>query len=139
MARRFRYAADPVCLTAIAAYLLNRAVLAPLCADALPFLRTHFADLLLVPAALPLLLWLQRRAGLRTHDAPPTPGEIASVTALWAVLFEAVLPALLGRGISDPLDVIAYAVGALVAALMWSRASAVKANAPLHVAHLVGR
>ena len=34
---------------------------------------------------------------------------------LWAALFEIAFPRLLGRGVGDPLDVLAYAVGALLA------------------------
>jgi len=117
--RPFRYCADPVCLAATAAYLLNRLWIAPHWGSSAPFLTAHFADLLLVPSALPLLLWLQRRTGLRLHDQPPQTGEILVATGWWALLFEGVFPPLLHRGVGDPLDVLAYAAGALLAALCW--------------------
>ena len=119
-ARRFRYCADPIFLTGIAAYAANRLWLAPLWGASAPFLTQYFADVLLIPCALPLLLWLQRHTGLRTHDRAPTRGEILGALALWSVLFEGVFPRALGRGISDPIDVLAYAAGALVAACSWS-------------------
>ena len=117
--RPFRYWRDPICLVAVAAYALNRWWLAPHFGDALPFLTQYFGDCLLIPCALPLLLWLQRRTGLRTDDGPPTRGEIAGTLVLWSVLFEWVFPQGLGRGTADPLDVLAYAAGAMLASLVW--------------------
>jgi hypothetical protein len=92
----------------------------PLCADG--FLHSDFNDLWLMPCALPLLLWLQRRAGLRQHDGMPTGGEILGALALWSVLFEWVGPLCL-RVTGDPLDIVAYGVGALVAWLWWQHRS----------------
>ena len=118
--RPFRYALDPVFLASTLLYVLNRTWLASRSGGAAPFLTDHFDDVLLIPCALPLLLWLQRWARLRTHDLPPTVGEIAGALALWAVLFEFVFPRLLGRGVGDPLDVVAYAGGALLAGSVWA-------------------
>ena len=118
--RPFRYGLDPICLASALLYALNRLVLVPRWGGAVPFLGNHFGDLLLIPCALPLLLWLQRGARLRTHDLPPTTGEIAGTLALWAVLFECVFPRLLGRGVGDLLDVLAYAAGAVAARIAWT-------------------
>lgn len=118
--RPFRYGLDPVCLAGVLLYVLNRLCLTPRWGGAVPFLGNHFADVLLIPCALPLLLWLQRITRLRTHDRPPTPGEIATTLVLWAALFEIAFPRLLGRGVGDPLDVLAYAAGALLAGFAWS-------------------
>lgn len=118
--RPFRYCLDPVFLAGGLLYALNRVCLAPRWGVAAPFLTNHFADLLLIPCALPVLLWLQRLARLRTHDLPPTPGEIGGTLALWAVLFEIVFPHFAGRGVGDPLDLLAYAGGALLASFAWA-------------------
>jgi len=41
---------------------------------------SHFNDLLLIPCALPTVLLLQRWCKLRSHDEPPRPGEILSLS-----------------------------------------------------------
>lgn len=117
--RRFRYCVDPIFIVATAAYLANRLCLAPHFGGVVPFLTRHFGDTLLIPCALPLLLWLQRAGGLRTHDCPPTVREILGAFVVWAILFEWIFPCCLGRGVADRLDVLAYAAGALVAGLGW--------------------
>ena len=115
---RFRYGADAWCVTGCLAYALNRWWLKPLTAS--PFLRGHFNDLWLIPCALPWMLWLQRRLGLRHHDRPPTWPEILSHLVLWSCIAEWIGPHLLPtRG--DPLDVAAYTVGALAAGWAWNR------------------
>ncbi len=114
---RFRYAADPLCVLAMLAYLLNRLVLKPRLPW--PFLQGQFNDLLLVPAALPWVLWLHRRFGWRARDDFPSGQEIGFYLIVWAVVCEGLGPALLGRGTSDWRDVLAYAAGAGAAGLWW--------------------
>jgi len=114
---RFRYAADPLCGAACTLYALNRWALRPHTHSA--FMRFHFNDLLLIPAALPLLLWLQRRLGLRTHDAPPDAGEIALHFVVWSVVAEIIAPHF-AHATGDWRDVLAYAIGALAAWAWWS-------------------
>jgi hypothetical protein len=114
--KSFRYWRDPLCLSCCALYLLNRWAVKPHSHSV--FLRGHFNDLLLIPCALPLLLWLQRKLGLRPHDGPPTAGEIAFHLAIWSVLFEVVGPHVL-RVTGDALDVLAYVLGSVVAGIWW--------------------
>lgn len=116
--KRFRYGLDPLCLVGCAAYALNRWILKAHWDDA--FLHSTFNDLWLMPCALPWVLWLQRRLGLRHHDGMPTPGEILSHLALWSVLFEVIGPRVM-RVTGDVGDVIAYAVGGGVAWWWWHR------------------
>lgn len=113
----FRYGFDPLCLAATLAYAGHRWLL-PSALKGI-FLRGYFADILLIPAALPLLLWLQRRCGLRQHDARPDSREIWLHVAVWALAAEAVAPLLFGRATGDPWDVAAYAVGAVMAQVVW--------------------
>lgn len=117
--RRFAYARDPACLLAIAAYATNRWLVPATWKG--PFLRGHFDDLWLIPAALPLLLWLQRLLGTRHHDEPPRWAEIFAALAVWTLAAEVVAPHLTTRAVADPGDVAAYAAGALVAVLWWHR------------------
>ena len=116
--RAFRYWRDPACLAACAAYALNRWLLKPHFAMG-PFMRGHFADCLLIPAALPLVLWLQRRLGLRTHDGTPTSGEIFLHLAIWAFIAEGAGPFLTRRGTADWWDVAAYSAGAAACYVLW--------------------
>jgi hypothetical protein len=116
--KRFRYSADPLCLMAATCYAANR-WLVPAALKGV-FLRGYFADLLLIPAALPVMLWLQRRFGLRSHDAPPTLREVWVHVLVWSVAAEGVAPFLFGRATGDWWDVAAYASGAVVALSFWT-------------------
>lgn len=118
-ARRFRYALDPLCLAACALYALNRWVLKP-AFPASTFLHGHLADVLLIPAALPLVLWLQRRLAVRTHDATPSVGEVAMHLVVWAILAEGVGPFFLHQGTADGWDIAAYSAGAVASSVWWS-------------------
>lgn len=114
---RFRYAGDRLCLVACGLYALNR-WLWPL-AWKTPFLRYHFNDLLFIPAALPPILWLHRQLNWRPAEAWPTWREIGEHLAVWSIAAEWIGPKLFAHAVSDPWDVLAYAVGALVAGLLW--------------------
>jgi hypothetical protein len=115
----FRYWRDPCCLAASAAYAANR-WLVPAALQA-PWWRGHFADLLLIPAALPLWLWLERRLGWRVDDRVPRWREIAFALAAWAVAAEWLAPLLMARATGDAWDVVAYAGGAVLAGAIWRR------------------
>jgi hypothetical protein len=116
--RVFAYWRDRLFVFCCALYALNRWGLKPKLGS--EFLHGQFNDLLLIPCALPPVLWLQRKMGLRAHDAPPTPGEILAHLIVWSVLFEFVGPHIM-RVTGDMLDVLAYAVGAAFAGLWWNR------------------
>lgn len=126
--RPFRYLLDPLCLVACALYAVNRWIVKPHVAS--PFLRGHFNDLLLIPCALPLLLWMQRRLGLRRHDRFPSLGEIALHLGVWAVIAEWIGPRWLHHGVGDLWDVVAYTAGAIAAAFLWRMPSRGVQRAP---------
>lgn len=115
--KRFGYACDPLCMVACVCYAGNR-WLVPLAFKGV-FLRGYFSDTLLIPAALPLVLWLQRRLGLRTSDKAPDWREITLHVAVWSFAAEVLGPHLLARATGDPWDVAAYAGGALLSGLFW--------------------
>lgn len=115
--KRFAYLRDPLCLLACGLYVLNRCWLRSQFGGA--FLSGHFNDLLLIPAALPWVLWLQRRIGLRTTDERPRWGEIAMHLAVWSLAAEAVMPQVVASATGDWRDVIAYTGGAVVAGIWW--------------------
>lgn len=115
---RFRYGADPLCLLACIAYGINQFGLKPRLSW--QFLHTTFNDLLLIPAALPFVLWLQRRFRIRNHDGFPTWSEILLHWAIWSVICEGLGPRLFPWAIADPWDIAAYAIGALFAGVWWN-------------------
>jgi len=117
--KNFRFGADPVCLAACGVYALNRWILSSLPS---PFLRGHFDDLLLIPAALPWVLWIQNKLGWR-RSAFPTLAEILLHLIVWSLLSEAILPFFLPWVTGDGRDVAAYAFGAAVSWLFWKRNS----------------
>lgn len=117
--KQFGYARDTLCLAACACYAGNRWLI-PLALKGV-FLRGYFSDTLLIPAALPLLLWIQRRFGLRPDDRPPRWSEITLHLAAWSIAAELIAPHFLNRATGDIWDVAAYAGGAVVSGLFWQR------------------
>jgi hypothetical protein len=117
--RRFRYGGDILCIGACAAYAVNTWLLPSDWRGV--FLREHFNDALLVPAALPLVLWLLRRLGLRDNDRPPLWIEIGLAFALWSIAAEMFAPFLFSNAVADWRDVVAYAAGAVIAGVWWRR------------------
>lgn len=117
--RRFGYWRDPACLAASAAYACNRWIV-PLTWQS-TWWRGHVADLLLIPAGLPLWLWLERQLGWRGDDGMPRVGEVLFVLVTWTVAAEWAAPRLFARATADPLDAVAYGAGA-VAVTWWWRA-----------------
>jgi hypothetical protein len=117
--RRFLYLRDPLFLTGCAAYAINRLLIKPHVHTG--FFHSHFNDCWLIPCALPPVLWLHRRLGVRLHDCAPRLSEIASHLVFWSVLFEWIGPKLVPHTVGDPADVIAYVAGAVIAGLWWNR------------------
>lgn len=110
---------DPVFLIAVALYALNQFWWKPAFGSA--WLVNWFDDGLLIPCALPVLLRIHRSVGWRGHDLPPGWAEIALHLGVWAVVCEGVGPWLVRNAVGDPLDVLAYVIGGLVAGLIWRR------------------
>lgn len=115
--RRFRYGLDPLCVAACALYALNHWALAEVLRG--PFWRGHFDDLWFIPAALPPVLWMERRLGLRDHDQRPGWAEIALHFVVWSVAAEVVAPAVWPHKVRDWWDISAYAAGAALAVVWW--------------------
>ena len=116
--KKYGYARDPVCLVSCVLYAANRWCLPATLKG--PFLRNHFDDLFLIPAALPLILWVQRRLRLRTCDTPPDWREVLMHLVVWSIAAEAIGPRLFPQATGDIWDVAAYAAGAVVAGALWS-------------------
>jgi hypothetical protein len=115
--KRFRYAFDPLCIACCCLYVINRWLVKPHTTST--FLHGYFNDTLLIPCALPVILLLQRWMGLRKTDNAPDVSEILFHLVIWSILFEWIGPHIM-RVTGDPLDVLAYTVGALVAWIWWN-------------------
>lgn len=135
---RFGYLQDRLCGVSLAAYAFNRLLVRPHLAGffhshlhwAWPFLHSHCDDLLLLPAALPVVLWLQRLFGLRQHDRPPSWPEMLAHLIAWSVMCKMVGPIYLQIGAADPWDVLFFAAGGSAACLWWNRPVAQPGSAP---------
>jgi len=114
--KRFAYWCDPLFLACCSFYVVNRWLVKPHVHS--HFLRGQFNDCLLIPCALPLVLWAQRRLGLRRHDEFPSVGEICFHLVIWSVLCEVVGPHVM-RVTGDVWDVVAYTVGGIAAWFWW--------------------
>lgn len=117
---RFAYLRDPLFLASFVAYWAHRWLAAHgLTTD---LLRSHLNDVICIPLFVPILVWVNRRLGLRWHDGPPSTSEIVIPLIVWAVLFEVVLPSQRAwhvPTIADPKDVLAYCLGGAAAAAFW--------------------
>lgn len=127
--KRFGYLRDRLFCISLAVYALNRLVVRPHlggffhthCHWLWPFLHSHLDDFLLMPVALPVVLWMQRRLGLRKNDCPPSWAEMFFHCAVWSVMSKIVGPLLLNVGVADPWDVLFFFGGGAAACLWWQR------------------
>ena len=117
--RTFAYLRDPLFVLCCILYALNRWALKPILH--VPFLQYWFNDLLLIPCALPFVLWIQRRMHLRHDDSPPSFTEVSVHLLLWSLLFEVIGPHLFRHATGDFLDVLAYVAGGVFALAWWHR------------------
>ena len=118
--QRFRYFTDPICISALLIYPLNRWLLKPHGIGG-TFGSCYLNDMLCLPLFLPMILWLQRRMGLRVHDGPPRVWEVLQHWAIFSILFEVILPRFpqYFRTVADPMDVVAYLVGGMMGWMWW--------------------
>jgi len=122
---RFRYLIDPLFLICCGCYALNRWLLKPHVHS--EFLQFWFNDFLLMPCALPVVLWLFRWLRLRENDEPPTLPELAWILVVWSLLFEWIGPKFVARATGDWRDVVMYWSGGLLAWIFWRINSAERA------------
>jgi hypothetical protein len=116
----FLYLRDPLFLLCLATYFVNRLVLKRIWADG--FVHDHLNDLICIPFWVPIMLFAQRRLGLRANDDRPSAGELVIPLIIWSWVFEVFLPrsGILGeRCVADYTDIVYYALGAMLAGLFW--------------------
>jgi hypothetical protein len=116
----FLYLRDPLFLVCVATYFVNRLVLKQIWTSG--FVHEHLNDLICIPFWVPIMLFAQRRLGLRDQNGRPSAGELVIPLVIWSWVFEIILPRteLFGNWcVADYLDVMYYSLGALLAALFW--------------------
>ncbi len=122
MARRdFKYLQDRLFLGSGVVYLLNLLFISNWQWAGQSIARNFLNDLLLVPVALPLILFSSHILKIRSGSSPPTLLEIFIPTTIWAIAFEFVGPNVFNKGTSDSLDIAAYFLGGCVAWGVWNR------------------
>ena len=117
---RFLYLRDPLFLTALVLFLVNRWLLKPLVAGG--FVHNHFNDLLCVPLFVPIVVLIARLCRARPHNGPPELYEILLPLFVWSIQYEILFPqfAYTSKGVTgDPLDILWYTIGASISALWW--------------------
>jgi hypothetical protein len=116
----FRYLKDPLFLMCFAAYGIQRCLKSFDLST--PFLCSYLNDLICIPFWVPIMLWGNKKLGLRRNDDPPEGFEIIIPLILWAFVFEVLIPGMPSWSIptwADPCDILSYCVGGLAAALFW--------------------
>ncbi|MDY0355895.1 MAG: hypothetical protein RBR19_08455 [Sedimentisphaerales bacterium] len=127
----FRYLSDPLFLSCFVLYFTNRWVIKPLLPNS--FSQDHLNDLICIPFWVPIMLFMMRKLGLRRDDVPPRGYEILIPLILWSAVFELWLPRFApfrDLAFSDYVDVLFYAIGALLASLFWKQWYRGKASIP---------
>jgi hypothetical protein len=118
---KFRYLLDPLFLVCVGVYVLNRCVLEVWWPGT--FFGSYVNDLICIPFCVPVMIGLLKVLGLRPGDAPPQIYEIIIPLNLWSLAFEVWLPRMAAVGdrfTADPLDVLFYVVGAIIAGAVWA-------------------
>ena len=116
----FRYLRDPLFVVCLAVYLINRLLIKRYWPNILS--ESYLNDLICIPFWVPIMLYAMRRMGWRRDDNPPAAHEILIPLVIWSFLFEAVAPyhaPYRGLAFGDPRDIFCYAVGALIAGVIW--------------------
>jgi len=127
----FRYLSDPLFLSCFVLYFTNRWVIKPLLPNS--FSQDYLNDLICIPFWVPIMLFMMRKLGLRRDDVPPRGYEILIPLILWSAVFELWLPRFApfrDLAFSDYVDVLFYAIGALLASLFWKQWYRGKASIP---------
>lgn len=77
-------------------------------------IRHHFLDLLAPLVFIPIVVNLGLAFGVPRRHSSISPLEVFCCWVVLAVFFEILAPAIWERSTSDPLDVVAYGIGALL-------------------------
>ncbi len=122
----FKYLLDPLFLSSLVLYLLNKLSFLSFIKLRYNFTTFYLNDLLLIPVLLPAILFLSKSLYFRTNNDPPKLIEIVVPLLIWSLAFEFIGPNFFYKGTSDLFDVIAYSVGGFISWLIWNRVNILK-------------
>ena len=116
----FRYFADPICITCLIIYPINRWYLKPHHIGGW-FTHGYLNDVMCLPLFLPIILYLQRLMRVRRHDGNPRLWEVLQHWVIFSVVFEVILPTMpkAFTHTQDPWNVVAYLSGGVAAGIIW--------------------
>ncbi len=122
----FRCLRDPLFLFCVVFYFINRLVLKPHIHGGVirALIHGYVNDLICLPFWVPIMVWMMHKTGLRPGTEVPQATEILVPLLLWSWFFKLALPnigAAPHLAVSDSKDILCYTLGALFAALFWSR------------------
>jgi hypothetical protein len=120
ISRRFGYWADPICVGCAILYGLNRWYLKPHRIGG-HFTIAYLNDVMCLPLFVPLILYVQRLLNIRKHDGYPRLWEVLQQWVIFSVWFKIILVRFphVFRVARDPLDILAYLAGGLLAYAIW--------------------
>ncbi len=123
MPRKYRYCFDPVFLTAFVLYLLNRWLFKPWSQGHTTLFAYYGNDVLCIPFCLPPVLFVYRLLKMRRPYSYPTRFEMLSHLIIWSLFFKWLGPSVIKGPFAwtstDPWDVVAYSIGAIIAGFCW--------------------
>ena len=119
---QFRYWRDPLFVSSLALYVINRFILKSVFTDNI-IVQGYLGDFLLIPVAIPMFLTAAKLLKQRKSDIAPTSIEVFVPTVIWSILFELVFPRFFTWTIADPWDAFAYFAGAIMAFCIWHKTS----------------
>jgi hypothetical protein len=119
--RPFRYLADPLCIAALSLYALNRFYLKPHHIGGW-FTHGYLNDVLCLPLFVPIILYTQHLLHLRPHYKSPSLWEIVQAFLAFSIVFQLIIPRFphTFTTAGDPLDILAYAAGGILAHAWWA-------------------
>ncbi len=87
------------------------------------FFQNYLNDILLIPCALPPLIYLYVKLKLRNQKSFPTTLEVFSFFIFSSFVFECLGPKYLNKGVADYFDILAYAIGGIISNYFWNKNS----------------
>ena len=117
---KFKYLLDPIFLGSLFLYIFSKFIMLDNSNIVYNFWNYYLSDILLVPVALPILLFALRLIRIRKNDLAPNFLEILIPLIVWSITFEIVAPLFVSSATGDFFDILAYTGGGLISWYLWN-------------------